>query len=258
VLYLQNPTRGQAYGGIYTIDDGGNANFHGLLLSTQHRMSRNYTANINYTWSHCINDQEQQLDIKNQYNDPYNRAGDRGNCAYDVRQNFSSTLVIRSPQFSRSWLRMIASDWQMSGIFRARTGSYLTVLTGRDYSLTGVRAGNPPTFDRAQLVGDWKLDNPTYMGWFNTAAFAYNATGTYGNSGRDIVLGPGSIGFDAGLSRTFSIREGQNLQIRAEAFNVLNHTNYGNPNVTLSSSSFGKITSASDPRIMQFAIKYTF
>jgi hypothetical protein len=111
--------------------------------------------------------------------------------------------------------------------------------------------------------------------WFNPAAFQPNALGAFGNLGRNAVRGPGTVTFDASLSRIFKLTERYSVQARAEAFNVLNHANFVgnispaggttyaifsngvNPN-NLSSSSFGRIPSAFDPRIIQFALKFYF
>jgi Carboxypeptidase regulatory-like domain len=95
------------------------------------------------------------------------------------------------------------------------------------------------------------------FGSLESAACA-NATGTFGNSGRNNLQGPGSFTFDAALMRRFAITEHQYIQVRAEAFNILNHAVFGNPTTTLTSSNFGKILGANDPRIMQFALKYIF
>ena len=90
------------------------------------------------------------------------------------------------------------------------------------------------------------------------AAFVQPATGTYGTMGAMNILGPGSINIDMGLARTFRIREKQSIQFRAEAFNVPNHVNPGNPNVTFTDSNFGRILTAADGRTMQIALKYVF
>ena len=84
------------------------------------------------------------------------------------------------------------------------------------------------------------------------------SAGTYGNMGPRNVRGPRSIRIDMGLTRAFQVRERQTLEFRAEAFNVPNLVNLGNPTLVLTSSTFGQILSASDPRIMQLALKFVF
>jgi hypothetical protein len=95
--------------------------------------------------------------------------------------------------------------------------------------------------------------------WFNPAAFAAPSSGTYGNAGRNIVIAPGSAVVNVGLFKNVDLpfREGMKFQLRTEFFNVLNRVNLGNPTVQLGSS-LGRITSAGDPRVLQFALKLLF
>jgi len=94
--------------------------------------------------------------------------------------------------------------------------------------------------------------------YFNPAAFELPVMGTLGNMGQDSVAGPGTWQFDASLSRTFQLRESQKLEFRAEAFNVTNSFRMNNPTTNFNSNTFGQVTTAKDPRIMQFALKYVF
>jgi hypothetical protein len=90
------------------------------------------------------------------------------------------------------------------------------------------------------------------------SAFGTVANGGFGNLGYDSLVGPGYFDVDVALSRKFRVRETQNFEIRAEAFNLQNKTNFLNPTGTLNSSTFGKILTDVSPRIMQFAVKYAF
>jgi hypothetical protein len=94
--------------------------------------------------------------------------------------------------------------------------------------------------------------------WFRRAAFVNNAPGVLGNVGRSSVLQPGAWNIDAALVRRVKVREGQSVEIRAEAFNVLNHANFGGATTSISSGNFGKILTSSSPRICEFALKYVF
>ena len=113
--------------------------------------------------------------------------------------------------------------------------------------------------------GDQVLDDPygnrTINNWLNPAAFAQPALGTYGNSKRNAYDGPGFRSIDLSLVRRFAVNSSHRLEARVEAFNALNWFLPGNPNTTLSSATFGRITTFStitDPRVMQFALKYEF
>jgi hypothetical protein len=95
--------------------------------------------------------------------------------------------------------------------------------------------------------------------YFNTAAFAPNALGTFGTSPRNVLRGPGYANLDLGVMKHFRIRERFGTQFRLEMFNALNHPNFNNPFATVSTPSrFGKIESAKEPRIIQAALKFIF
>jgi hypothetical protein len=256
-LILENPTEGQSYGNLYTREDSGTQHYHGMLLSIQRRAASGANIGANYTWSHCIG-----IDPSGNrtgtggpgYLDPTNRDFDRGNCANsDRRQVFNVTAVAPSPQFANPTLHAIGSGWQLSGIYRWSTGPYLTILTGLDRALSGTAGNQRPN----QILEDPYLNRDS-LSYLNPNAFAQPAMGTLGNMRPFNVEAPGSWQLDLGLSRSFSFREAQRLEFRAEAFNVTNSVRFGVPNTTLNSSTFGQITTASDARIMQFALKYFF
>jgi hypothetical protein len=111
--------------------------------------------------------------------------------------------------------------------------------------------------DRANVIGDWHGDG-TRGNWFKRAAFVNNAPGIFGNDGRNSVLQPGQWNVDASLVRRVKVREAQSVEIRAEAFNLLNHANFGPATTSISSGNFGKILTSGNPRICEFALKYIF
>lgn len=257
MLYLANPTEGQYFGSVSMVDDGGIASYSGLLLTLQHRFSRGLSLLSNYTLSRCISegDQTNSGDITNQYQDPGNRRAERGPCVLDRRQVFNTSIIARGPSFQSGPLKIVASDWQVAAIFTASTGAPLTITTGTDNALRGPAA----ILDRPNLVGDPRVATPTVDRWFNPAAFARAPVGSYGDVGRGTLRGPGQWNLDMALTRSFALRGARRLEARIESFNVLNHTRLGNPGTVLSNTTtFGKITSALDPRVMQLAAKFIF
>ena len=128
----------------------------------------------------------------------------------------------------------------------------MSVTTNQDRALTGTN-GQRVT----QILPD-PYGNKSVNNYLNPAAFALPAMGTFGNSGAGSILGPGYWQFDAAISRTILIRESKKLEFRAEAFNVTNAFHMENPTTNLNSNIFGQVTSARDPRIMQFVLKYFF
>jgi len=268
------PTQGQYYGGLDYVYDGGNANYNALLVSAQQRLSHGVTFLANYTWSHCISEGDFTRDIAGPtFLNPYNLAMDRGDCNFDLRHIFNASIVATSPVKGSSIWAHILGNWQLAPLLRAVSGTALPVTTGKDTSLTGINSGDSP--ERPNYVAGV---DPYVASWgpklqyLNPAAFYVNAPGTYGNLGRDVLRGPGNLQFDLALSRIFPIHESFRLEVRAEAFNVINHTNFvapatgtgipgistGGISLSTSSSNFGQITTAGDPRILQFAMKLYF
>jgi hypothetical protein len=253
VLSLANPQAGSLFSDLTQTDDGGIASYNAVLLSLNHRLSRNFSALANYTWSHCISDGDASSEMSGvAYQNPNNREADRGNCNVDVRHIFNASIVGLSPHFSNVWSQRLFGGWELSGIMGKRSGFSFSPTSGLDNSLSGVGA------DRPNVVGSPALASPSLSAWLNTAAYKANAAGTFGNAGRNSLRGPGAFTFDTALIRDFALTERHHVQFRAEAFNILNHPTFGNPTATLSSSSFGRILTANDPRIMQFAVKYIF
>ncbi|MEK7833908.1 MAG: TonB-dependent receptor [Acidobacteriota bacterium] len=252
VLNLQNAAQGAFYGTIGQIDDGGTASYNGMLLSAQRRLTNNFSVLANWTLSHCISDPATTEITGPTYVNPNNRRADRANCDSDRRHVVNLSFVARMPKFSNRALGLIASGWQLSGIVRRQSGNYASVVTGADNALTGV-GGQRASQILANAYGDRTVNN-----YLVRAAFAAPTTGTYSALSPFSVLNPGSLQIDTGVSRTFSIRERQSVQFRWETFNVPNRLNANAPIVALNNANFGRILTAQDPRIMQFALKYVF
>jgi hypothetical protein len=264
LLSLENPSQGAYFSNIVQTGDAGTRSYNALVLSAQHRVAKGVSVLANYTWSHCIDD-GQTVDTGGSTGGwaAGRRLLDRGNCELDRRQNFNLSTVYQTPQFSNRTVRALGTGWQVSGIVRLLSGPWLTVSSGLDNALTATGDQTPN-----QVLPSPYAANKSINGWLNPAAFVQPATGTYGNMGRQNILGPGNIGVDMGVTRTFQIRERQSLQFRAEVFNLPNHVNPlttptpGNTSVgmdlNISDNAFGRILTAGDPRIMQMALKFVF
>jgi Carboxypeptidase regulatory-like domain len=256
LLTMINPVAGPAYSSIFLSDDGDNATYQALVVTAQHRFSHNFTLLTNYTYSHCLSDSQivfNDLSVNNStYQNMANRNADYGNCDADVRHNFNTSLVVSSPKFASRWMNMLAGGWQFAPLFTAHSGFWFSPATGVDNSLTGL--GN----DRANVVGAPYVRNTNTRQWISASAFVPNPPGTFGNAGRNSLLGPSFYDLDVSLSRYFPIRERHRVELRFEFFNATNHVNFSNPVTSLSQSTFGRIMSAGDPRILQFAAKYSF
>jgi hypothetical protein len=177
----------------------------------------------------------------------------------DIPHRVAGSFVYELPRLTGAMplLRWVAGGWDLNGIVTLQSGSTITVVSGRDNSFTGVNQ------DRADLIGNPFLDTGRPRGalvdrYFNIDAFAFNAVGTFGTAGRNILRGPGDATMDMGLFKNVPIREKHRVQFRMETFNVLNRVNLGNPNANRNAAAFGRITSAGSPRVIQLALKYQF
>lgn len=265
VLYLANPDQGQYYGPVITTDNGANATYNGLLTSIQHRFSHGFTFLANYTWSHCISDGDFAGNVGNeQYQNQASRSADRGDCNFDIRHIFNASLVAMSPSIGGARLSRVLRNWQLAPLVRATSGLPVIVAIGKDNSLTGIGLDRP---DLVPGVDPYTTSMGPQLQWLNAAAFTQNALGTFGNLGRNVLRVPGQFNMDVSLSRIFAITERFRLEARVEAFNAINHTNFKVPKTStvqitdinaITASTFGRLTSAYDPRIFQFALKLHF
>ena len=112
--------------------------------------------------------------------------------------------------------------------------------------------------NRADLVGDPDVEQADDRAWFNTAAFAQPAAGSFGTSGRNILRGPGVNNLDLAAFKNFEFGRGMRLQFRLESFNALNHTQFNGVSTNLTSANFGVVTSARPGRINQLGLKFIF
>jgi hypothetical protein len=265
LTYLANPTTGQYYANIQQTDDGANAEFHGLFLSAQKRVSHGFTLQANYNWSHCVS----QWDFAGElagvlYQNPLNRkTGERGNCGFDHRQSFSTTMVAVSPGLGGGIAKAVTKDWQLAPLVSFSTGNPIQLTVGgKDISLSGQGLDRPYVLLPDQVYGAPK----TISQYLNPAAFqcaGSNAactifSGQFGNLGRNSIYGPGQINWDMAASRRFQVNERWSISFRADFFNIMNHANWNNPTTNITSGQFGQITTFGAPRIIQLAMKVFF
>jgi hypothetical protein len=207
----------------------GKVNYNGLLLKFQRRFAHNFSFLNSYTLGKSMDySSDNEAGISNTYDLDYNW----GPSDYDVRNTFTSSWVYELP-----WAQSkLYGGWQINGIFLWRGGLPLTVTQTQNVLSTG-------TGNRPNQICDPKLDNPTIDKWFNTACFASptDTTGTYGDTRRGNIRGPGQVNLDASLIKNTRFGRIQ-TEFRVEAFNVLNHPQFGNPNTQIGNSAVGTIS----------------
>ena len=227
------------------------ASYNGLLLSMRGTLP-GLNVDGNYTLSKCESDRVAE-GIPNP-NQTFHRGRDRSYCQSDRRHIVNITAVASAPRFDNRALNIVASDWRLAALYRANSGQPLTITAGSDRALTGL-AGQTAN----QVSGDIYVDTSGSLGtqFLNRDAFAIPALGTYGDMPFFAVRGPAYWNVDLALSRIFDIAT-HRLEFRAEAFNALNAVLPENPATSLTDPNFGRIRTARDPRVMQFALKYVF
>ncbi len=268
-------------GTITAANTGGNTNFNSLQVSAEQRVRYGLTLLLNYTWSKALNDMPwnqaaTSIGNNNSFVYPITAANfkqlDYGPADFDHRNVTALSYVYAIPRFlndAPGSVRYILNDWGTSGIFQYRSGDPLTV-----FSSAANNSGSSQQRDRAVWSGASAYGGSACTttvncrNWLNPASFSVNPVGTYGNVVKGSFVGPHYVDWDASLTRKFPLKERTSLQFEADYFNLMNHTNLGDPNTTLGSS-FGKITSTSpqnwastapqnDPRIAQLSLKMVF
>ncbi len=246
----------------------GYAHYNALQAQVTKRTRRGLTLLANYTWGKAMS-----VDSSGAFGtalgasprNPWDLSVDYSVADYDIKHNFKGTAIYDLPEvrLGPAAVRHAVNGWQVNAIVTARTGFAVTCRSGVDNSMSGI--GND-TCDQI-TARSARPEGANFMTmWFNTAAFTTNAIGTYGNAGRNSLRRPGSYNANLSLFRHFKLGERLRMEFRAEAFNALNHANFDLFRITnsytnsanLGSPNFGKITSASDGRILQLALKLRF
>ena len=253
-LSLENPVEGRLYGPIAGVTPIGTSAYDALLVSAQHRTADGLFVSGNWTVSRCISDvvNYEPSVAGIELVKPGDPEYDRGSCgATDQRHVVNLSTVYQVPGVSGGLVRLMTSDWQASAILSARSGTHFSATTGVDVALNGQANQRPNT------TGEDVYLKEGYR-WLNPAAFRNPAAGEFGDLENNSLVGPSRFNIDVGLTRSFRMGGAQQIQFRAEVFNVLNRVHLSNPVAALNSPNFGLITAAGDPRIIQLALKYMF
>jgi hypothetical protein len=252
----------------------GTSNYNALNVSLVKRTSYGLAFKANYSYSKVMDLNSANLGVtgENEPQDvfsPYDLFLNRGPAAYSLHHQFNANFSYALPfgngqrfgSDAHGFLNQLIGGWQWNGIFTVQGGFPLTPLVGSNISGTGDT--NIPD------VPNW---NPNFHGkvilgtvdhWFNPQAFTLPAAGAFGNVSRGSLVGPKLVDVDTSLFKKFTINERLNLQFRAEAFNIFNHTNFFYPNdIVFQGSNYsqtaGQITAAATSREFQLALKLIF
>lgn len=247
-----------SFNSIVEVESTGESKYNALQLTLDKRMSKGFSILSNYTLSKTLDHSSENKQTGASQTNPFDLDFDWGPANSDRRHRWVTSALWQIPgQFGNPGLDAVLAGWSLTGIYVVQSGQGFTVTSGVDNARSGTGG------QRADIVGDPNLPsnrslNDQVRQWFNTAAYVQNALGTFGNSGRNALRGPGTRALDLGLHKTFGLVGSAKLQLRVEAFNALNNVNLDPPNTSRNSSNFGRILSAGDPRIMQVAARVWF
>jgi hypothetical protein len=249
----------------------GNSNYHSLQVSFDRRVTRDLNTMLSYTWSKCIDNGSASFAFEDQpgagpftspgLSNPYDARADRGLCSQDRRHSFRGGTMISLP-FQR---KPLLDGWMISAIVMANSGRPFSLTDGFDQSGLGNNFWN----SRPDAVAGCKAILGNVDRWYDPACFRLQSAGRPGNLGRNTLTGPRFFTTDLALIKDIKLRESATVQFRAEVFNVLNHTNFGQPNPDVFvqnatggvdvSPTAGQITSTTTAaRQIQFGLKILF
>ena len=250
----------------------GMSSYHSLQVSLRKRFSAGVQFDLNYTLSHAIDDGsviESVGSNTGQIPNAFDARANFGTSDFDIRHNMNANWVTQLP-FGKGrkwaagipgWLNQFIGGWELSGILRMNSGLPRSLTNGFNFptnwqmSPYGTQIGPMEPDVRKNVNGVPNLFPDPEKAWESTAFTRPGATGT-----RNTIRAPGYFGFDLGLFKRFSLPwEGHMLQLRWETFNVTNTPSFRNPSLNPEApSTFGTFTAVSDPRVMQFALRYEF
>jgi hypothetical protein len=238
------------------------SSYNSLQAQAERRFTNGFSLLTAYTYGHAIDNGNTQVDSGPPApQNSYNLEAERGSSSFDIRHRLVISTVYElpfgkgKPFLANSRVgNAIAGGWLLTGIFSAQAGLPFNPVENVDQSNTG-------TTERPNRIGNGNLPSGkrSISKWFDTSAFTTPAQYTFGNAGRNILVGPGFHNVDAGLSRVIPIVHQTSIEIRAEAFNLLNTPQFNLPNATLNQPTTAVISSVYNPqRQIQFAARFRF
>ena len=255
------------FANIPLVENASNSHYNSLQAGLTIRDWHGLTVNAGYTYSKIIDYMSQDLggningntmDNQGQITNPFNRGYDYGPGDLNRTHIFTIAYIYDLPFFSKAkgLVHAALGGWEISGITVAETGFPITVYMPNGNS---VGLGTNQTANRPDSLGPMNYPHNFYS-WFNAADLAAPPNGRFGSLGRGSLDGPGRQNWDLTLMKKFGlgIREGANLEFRADAFNVFNHTQFSTVGAVFGQSTLGQVTNVYDPRVLQLGMTLSF
>jgi len=239
-----------------------NSTYHSLQLSVDKRFAKGFSVLTSYTFSKTLTDLNTVLTNDGGVQDPNNRRLEWGPASFDRSHAFTSSWVWNVPagRFSKGAAGVVLGGWQLNGILAMYSGAPLSITASQDRALRG-QPNRPDRLSDASLSTDRSRAEYT-LRYFNTSAYAPNQAGQFGSAPRaeSKLRAPGSVNLTVGVMKNFrGLAESHRVQFRGELNNLPNRPNFNAPGANIdSTSSFGRITSAGDGRVIQLGLKYIF
>jgi hypothetical protein len=278
---VANQRLNPSYSYLQMMDALADAHYHALQTSLNHRFSSGWQAQVSYTWSKSIDNGSGAygLDGGGATYNPTDLHADRGLSNFSRKHNFRVSGIYDLPFKANGFLGQLIGGWQLTGAYMYLSGAPFSVgtIANRVHNSLGANAARPDAVAGCDLYTGYQQLHGV---WFNPNCFVPAPFGTYGNAGRDSIIGPNLWNLDNSLTKDWKvpqISEQFRLQFRAEAFNILNHPSFQNPsgnvfNANLAAAnpanpasgvspngSVGRITATnSQPRQIQLALKIMF
>ena len=234
--------------------------YNALQVRANKRFAKHFMVQGNYTFSKAMDNSSSSVTDTAAIPQPFNLKSEWGPSDFYAKHIASIAGTYELPKLAHHnvFLREVLGNWNITGRMTARTGTPLNIVTGADNALTGTPKQRPNVNGDPVLSSDRSTAQKVAQ-WFDGSVFSVPAAQTYGNLGRNALIGPGQFALNAAVLKNFPLgfREGMYMQFRTEAFNATNTPSFSNPNTTLGSS-LGKITSASGDRRLQLALKLVF
>ncbi|HLJ16787.1 MAG TPA: carboxypeptidase regulatory-like domain-containing protein [Bryobacteraceae bacterium] len=250
----------QGYSTITLAENAAQSNYHGLQTQLNRRFSSGLGFGVSYTFSKSITNADTKSEL---LFDPFNASLSRGLSTLDHTHVLVFNYIYDLPflRHNAGIFGKTLGGWEISGISQFQSGAALSVLGTVDQAGVGTGNGSQPW----NVIGSPSINNQAFSisngdqnYWFNPKVFSLPAPGTFGDGGRGIIRGPSSYIWNFALRKNFAVTEKLKFQLRGEAFNVFNHPNWSNPNVTATSSSFARVQSKTGDREIQVALRMDF
>jgi hypothetical protein len=239
------------YAAIDTFTSGSKAKWNGLVVSARHAFSQHFFLSASYTWSHGLAEDRSTgifAGSGTSTQDIYHPLSDYGSSLVNVPHLLAISYIWELPGYKSGLRGALFGGWKYSGITTIQSGFTL------DSSLS---VSNQGLTKRPNLIAPISYPKTTDQ-WFSVSSFARPANGFFGTAGTGILHGPGLVNFDMALYKEFRLNERNAFEFRGELFNIFNHTNFEGIGTAFGSGTFGKVTSARDPRIVELALRYRF